>query len=169
MLQFFVPCLLIYLVAFRAAASPAPPGPSITRYRIDSLPNPLIVQWADDQYICTHPATWMSLATFEPLDCAGAIQKFYDIEVAPKRDTVYQFILNGTQQSHPTYYAQVTPRQYTHGAVIEFGKQYSPEDISTYGDIFSAVTQLHRICTATYGAPGWLTVGMYWCLDVPYS
>ncbi|KAL8921403.1 MAG: hypothetical protein Q9208_005729 [Pyrenodesmia sp. 3 TL-2023] len=51
------------------------------------------------------------------------------------------------------------------GATTEFGSEYVPEDFSTYNDIFSAVTQLHRICTVTYSVPGWLPVGMYQYFD----
>lgn len=36
---------------------------------------------------------------------------------------------------------------------------YTDDDFSTYTDIWDAATELYRICTVSYGAPGWLSVG----------
>ncbi|KAL8719651.1 MAG: hypothetical protein Q9225_003373 [Loekoesia sp. 1 TL-2023] len=36
---------------------------------------------------------------------------------------------------------------------------YVEDDFSTYADIWDAVTQLYRICSVSYAAPGWLPVG----------
>lgn len=38
---------------------------------------------------------------------------------------------------------------------------YASDDISSYSDIYHAVTDLHRICTVSYEVPGWLSVGTW--------
>lgn len=38
--------------------------------------------------------------------------------------------------------------------------QYISSDFSSYTDIWSAVTQLYRVCTVGYGVPGWVAIGM---------
>lgn len=109
--------LTVYLfisLSASLAAGQAPPLPSPIRYRIEALPNPLVIPWGNVRYTCTQSTTWLT-NTFQSSDCAGAIQKFHDIEVVPKRSTVYEYIQAGAPQSHPTYYGQATPRQYTHG------------------------------------------------------
>ncbi|KAL9008447.1 MAG: hypothetical protein Q9173_006429 [Seirophora scorigena] len=35
---------------------------------------------------------------------------------------------------------------------------YAADDISTYTDIWRAATQLHGLCTAGYGVPGWIAI-----------
>lgn len=83
-------------------------------FRIESLPNPLVIEWANEEYTCTRSPTWLS-DTFDPTDCALAVTRFHDIEVVPRGETVYEYIQAGGQQKHAAYYGQATPRQYTFG------------------------------------------------------
>lgn len=114
--------VLFSLSALQVACQ-APPSPSVVGTTVKSLPNPLVIPSANVNYTCTTSTTWLPNAfsptwipdTFSPSDCAEAIAKFHDIEVAPKRDTVYEFIQTSAPQSRPYYYGQATPRQYISG------------------------------------------------------
>ncbi|KAL8678096.1 MAG: hypothetical protein Q9186_005535 [Xanthomendoza sp. 1 TL-2023] len=84
----------------------------VTAVHLLSVPS-LIVSTADNtEYYCTTSSNWLT-NTWDPDDCAGAVQKVLDTELLPKRNNVYEFYENGTRQSLPRYYyGQETPRKY---------------------------------------------------------
>ncbi|KAL8825441.1 MAG: hypothetical protein Q9170_007788 [Blastenia crenularia] len=169
--------LLISLYLLRVIGEDIPKSPVIVSATVKALPNPLIVPWANVNYVCTRTDSWLT-TEWAPIDCAGAIQNFHDIEVAPKGETVYEFIQAGAAQRHPNYYGQSTPRQYTYGnctmAILNMNDTklgnmvpnkatnflgYDSDDFSSYEDIWNAAKNLYRICSVSYGVPGWLPIG----------
>ncbi|KAL8690256.1 MAG: hypothetical protein Q9218_004253 [Villophora microphyllina] len=110
--------ILIYysLITFFTYQASGLPAHNFTNaiFREEAFPNPLVVPWGNARYYCARNNQWMT-ADWSRNDCALAIQKFHDIEVTPKRGTVYEFVQAGGRQQHPSYYGQAMPREYTGG------------------------------------------------------
>lgn len=113
MFWILVTYLSISLSVYQAAGQKSA-GLTNATFREEALPNPLIIPWGVSQFYCTGSPDWIP-SNWSPSDCSQAIQKLHDIEVTPKRGTVYEFVEAGAPQKHPFYYGQATPRNYTYG------------------------------------------------------
>ncbi|KAL8712650.1 MAG: hypothetical protein Q9220_003181 [cf. Caloplaca sp. 1 TL-2023] len=167
---------LIYYFFRQARAQSDTTLPGAT-YSLKSLPNPLIIKADNTQYYCIKNSNW-GTATFNGKDCIGAIQQLNDREIIPKRNWVYEFLAAGAPQAHPSYYGQATPRKYVYGTctlsvVMMMDKRlgtfvpgksttpgiYAATDLTSYGDIWYAASQINRLCMSSYGVPGWIPIG----------
>lgn len=89
---------------------------SLSIFKVASqLPDPLVLTSGGENFTCTPSTVWLS-NSFNPSDCAGAVERFRTIEVETKRKTVYEFFQAGTRQENPKIYGQALPKQYTFGA-----------------------------------------------------
>ena len=106
-------CSFLYLISLTTAAQISP-SKSGTTYRTLALPSILVRPADNAQYYCTTSPSWVN-ATWNPADCLGANQLVQDVELVPRRNTVYEFIEAGARQLSPTFYGQATPRKYIYG------------------------------------------------------
>lgn len=113
MLWIVIHYLLIASFSYQAACRPAKNLTGAT-FQTKAFPNPLVVPWGNAHYYCTNNIRWMT-KDWNSSDCVNAIQKFHDVEVTPKRGTIYEFVEAGGRQRHAAYYGQETPREYTSG------------------------------------------------------
>ncbi|KAL8991814.1 MAG: hypothetical protein Q9169_007628 [Polycauliona sp. 2 TL-2023] len=112
-----------------------------TTYKTLALPNVLVRPADNSRYYCTTSPDWLTSA-WDPRDCVGAIQQVQDIELVPKRATVYEYVEASAPQGSPSFYGQATPRKYVYNSCTLSIVMMNDTILDTYRKILPLYTDL---------------------------